>query len=161
MLADLCPCFHQSPTKLCPDLVSFACWIVTEFLSFTSKRFGHSRSKLCPILCRLHTKLCQNVGRSCAILCPIYFAPCPFPNLDGTLWYHTVLLYISINVMEAAISSNKWSKSQFLLNLSLTGISFWSKISPPQLWLIYAHYKLIFRKQMLPKNWLEVTTHCE
>ena len=21
MLADLCPCFHQSPTKLCPDLV--------------------------------------------------------------------------------------------------------------------------------------------
>ena len=37
MLADLCPCFHRSPTKLCPDHVSFACWIVTEFWSFTHK----------------------------------------------------------------------------------------------------------------------------
>ena len=27
MLADLCPCFHRLPTKLCPDLASFACWI--------------------------------------------------------------------------------------------------------------------------------------
>ena len=26
--------FHQSPTKLCPDLVSFACWIVPELWSF-------------------------------------------------------------------------------------------------------------------------------
>ena len=34
MLADLCPCFHQSPTKLCPGLVSFMCWIATEFWSF-------------------------------------------------------------------------------------------------------------------------------
>ena len=34
MLADLCPCFHRSPTKLCPDLVSFMCWIATEFWSF-------------------------------------------------------------------------------------------------------------------------------
>ena len=30
MLVDLCPCFHRSSTKLCPDIVSFACWIVTE-----------------------------------------------------------------------------------------------------------------------------------
>ena len=37
MLADLCPYFHQSPTKFCPGLVSFACWIVTKFWSFTSK----------------------------------------------------------------------------------------------------------------------------
>ena len=37
MLADSCPCFHQSPTKLCPDLVTFACWIVTKFWSFTCK----------------------------------------------------------------------------------------------------------------------------
>ena len=37
MRADLCPCFHRSPTKLCPDLVSFVCWIATEFWSFTSK----------------------------------------------------------------------------------------------------------------------------
>ena len=37
MLEDLCPCFHQSPTKLCPDLVSFACWIVTESWSFARK----------------------------------------------------------------------------------------------------------------------------
>ena len=34
MLADLCPCFHRSPTKLCPDLVSFISWIATEFWSF-------------------------------------------------------------------------------------------------------------------------------
>ena len=31
MLADLCPCFHRSLTKLCPDLDSFMCWIATEF----------------------------------------------------------------------------------------------------------------------------------
>ena len=86
MLADLCPCFHQSLTKLCPDLVSFACWIVTKFLSFTGKRLGHSHSKLCPIFCRLRPKLCPNFGRSRARLCPISFAPCPFPNLAGTQW---------------------------------------------------------------------------
>ena len=80
MLADLCPCFHQSLTKLCPDLVSFACWIVTKFCSFTGKRLGHSHSKLCPILCRLRTKLCPNFGHSHARLYPISFAPCPFPN---------------------------------------------------------------------------------
>ena len=34
MLSDLCPCFHRSPTKLCPDLVLFMCWIATEFWSF-------------------------------------------------------------------------------------------------------------------------------
>ena len=34
MLADLCPCFHRSPTKLCSDLVSFMYWIATEFWSF-------------------------------------------------------------------------------------------------------------------------------
>ena len=82
MLADLWPCFHRSPTRLCPDLVSVACWIavvsnqlywiVTEFWSFT--RLGRSCSKMRPILCR-----------SRARLCPISFAPCPFPNLDGTL----------------------------------------------------------------------------
>ena len=64
VFADLWPCFHQSPTKLCPDLVSFACWIVTKFWSFTRKsRLGHSRSNLCPILGRLRTKLCPNFGR--------------------------------------------------------------------------------------------------
>ena len=36
MLADLCPCFHQSPTR---------------------PNFGRSRVKVCPILCRLRTKL--------------------------------------------------------------------------------------------------------
>ena len=64
MLADLCPCFHQSPTR---------------------PNFGRSRVKVCPILCRLRTKLCPNFGRSRAKLCPISFAPCPFPNLAGTL----------------------------------------------------------------------------
>ena len=85
MLADLCPCFHQSLTKLCQDLVSFACWMVTKFWSFTGKRLGHSRSKLCPILCRLRSKLCPNFGRSRTRLSPISFAPCPFPILAGTL----------------------------------------------------------------------------
>ena len=47
--------------------------------------FGHSRSKLSPIMCRSCTKLCPNFGRSRARLCPISFAPCPFPNLTGTL----------------------------------------------------------------------------
>ena len=41
VLAYLCPCFHRSPTKLCPDLVSFACWIVTKFWSFTCKSVPH------------------------------------------------------------------------------------------------------------------------
>ena len=77
MLADLCPCFHRSPTKLCPDLVSFMCWI--------GPNFGHSRSKLCPIICRSRNKLCPNFGCSRARLCPISFAPCPFPSLAGTL----------------------------------------------------------------------------
>ena len=53
MLADLCPCFDQSPTR---------------------PNFGRSRVKVCPILCCLRARLC-----------PIYFAPCPFPNLAGTL----------------------------------------------------------------------------
>ena len=78
MLADLCACFHQFPTKLYPDLVSFACWIVMKFWSFMRKcaSLDHSRSKLCP-----------NFGCSRARLCPISFAPCLFPNLVGTLWY--------------------------------------------------------------------------
>ena len=79
------------PTKLCPDLVSFVCWIVTEFWSFTRKSAPHLVIRAlnyarfcvvcalnCPILCRLRTKLCPNFGRSHAKLCPIYFAPCPF-----------------------------------------------------------------------------------
>ena len=33
----LCPCLHRSPTKLCPDLVSFASWFVTKFWSFARK----------------------------------------------------------------------------------------------------------------------------
>ena len=64
LLADLCPCFHQSPTR---------------------PNFGRSCVKVCPILCRLRTKLCPNSGCSRARLCPISFAPCPFPNLAGTL----------------------------------------------------------------------------
>ena len=59
----------------------------TSFRSCAGLRlnFGHSRSKLCPILCRSLTKLCPNFGFSRARLCPISFAPCPFPNLAGTL----------------------------------------------------------------------------
>ena len=69
MFADLCPCFHQLPTR---------------------PNFGRSRIKVCPILCRLRTKLCPNFGCSGARLCPISFAPCPFPNLAGTLNMHKV-----------------------------------------------------------------------
>ena len=59
----------------------------TSFRSCTGLRqnFGHSRSKLCSIMCRSRTKLCPNSGRLHARLCPISFAPCPFPNLAGTL----------------------------------------------------------------------------
>ena len=59
----------------------------TSFRSCAGSRpnFGHSRCKLCPIMCRSRTKLCPNFGCSRARLCPIYFAPCPFPNLAGTL----------------------------------------------------------------------------
>ena len=59
----------------------------TSFRSCAGLRpnFGHSRSKLCPIMCCSRTKLCPNFGCSCARLCPISFAPCPFPNLAGTL----------------------------------------------------------------------------
>ena len=63
----------------------------TSFRSCAGLRpnFGHSRSKLCPIMCRLRTKLCPNFGRSRTRLCPISFAPCPFPNLAGTLLTQT------------------------------------------------------------------------
>ena len=50
--------------------------------------FLRSHSKLCPIFCRLRTTLCPNFGRSRARLSPISFAPCPFPNLAGTLSTH-------------------------------------------------------------------------
>ena len=69
----------------------------TSFRSRAGLRpnFGHSRSKLCPIMCRLRTKLCPNFGRSRARSCPIYFAPCPFPNLAGTLGMTVVLFTIA------------------------------------------------------------------
>ena len=35
LLVDLCPVFHRSPAKLCPDLVTFACRVAPGFLSFT------------------------------------------------------------------------------------------------------------------------------
>ena len=59
----------------------------TSFRSCAGLRpnFGHSRFKLCPIMCCSRTKLCPNFGCSRARLCPISFAPCPFPNLAGTL----------------------------------------------------------------------------
>ena len=89
VLADLCPCFHQSPTKLCPDLVSFACWIVTEFWSFMRKSVPHLviRTLNCARFCGVCALNCARILVSClrARLCPIYVAPCPFPNLAGTL----------------------------------------------------------------------------
>ena len=59
----------------------------TSFRSCAGMRpnFGHSHSKLSPIMCRSRIKLCPNFGCSCARLCPISFAPCPFPNLAETL----------------------------------------------------------------------------
>ena len=38
--------------------------------------------------------LCLNFGRSRARLCPISFAPWPFPNLAGTLRYIIYIDYI-------------------------------------------------------------------
>ena len=81
-----------SPTKLCPDLVSFACWIVPEFWAFARKS-GHSLSKLCPIFCRLRTKLCPNFGRLRAKLCPLSFAPCPF-----IVYFHCLQKHRSIQL---------------------------------------------------------------
>ena len=100
ILADLCQCFHRLSINLCPDLVSFACWNVPEFWLFTHKstRLGRSRSKLCQILCRLRNKLCPDFGCSRAILCPIYFAPCPFPNLVAG----TLRVRVRANVMAGA-----------------------------------------------------------
>ena len=82
MLADLCPCFHRSSTKLCPDLVFRSC-------AGLRPNFGHSRSKLRLIMSRLRTKFCRNFGCSRARLCLISFAPRPFPNLAGTLYIRT------------------------------------------------------------------------
>ena len=70
----------------------------TSFRSCAGLRsnFGHSRSKLCPIMCRSRTKLYPNFGCSHARLCPISFAPCPFPNLAGTLYMtHEALSFLS------------------------------------------------------------------
>ena len=87
MFADLCPFFHQSPTKLCPDLVSFACWIVTEFWSFTRKSVPDLvvRALNCARFCVVCALNCARILVFRARLCPISFAPCPFPNLVGTL----------------------------------------------------------------------------
>ena len=89
MLADLCPCFHRSPTKLCPDLVSFGCWIVPEFWAFARKSVPELvvyALNCARFFCRLRTKLC-----------PISFAPCPFPNLAGTLVTEMTLLADLLN----------------------------------------------------------------
>ena len=60
----------------------------TSFRSCAGLRtnFGHSHSKLCPIMCRSRTKLCPDFDCSRARLCPISFAPCPFPNVAGALY---------------------------------------------------------------------------
>ena len=68
--------------------------------------FGHSRSKLCPIMCRSRTKLCPNFGRSRAKLCPISFAPCPFPNLAGSTETGLVSL---LALLAAGGSLGRWS----------------------------------------------------
>ena len=78
MLADLCPCFHQSPTKLCPDLVLFTCWIVTKFWSFTRKSVPDTviRALNCARFCVVCALNCARI--LVVRLCPISFAPCPF-----------------------------------------------------------------------------------
>ena len=61
LLADLCPCFHQSPTKLCPDLVSFVCWIVPGFWPFTHKGvLVHKRPSVSPV----SLSVCKSVSPS-------------------------------------------------------------------------------------------------
>ena len=80
VLADLCPCFHQSPTKLCPDLVSFACRIVTEFWSFTRKSLPHSaiRTLNCARFCVVCALNCARIlvvrALDCAQFCTLPFS---------------------------------------------------------------------------------------
>ena len=76
MLADLCPCFQRSATKVSPDLAFVRVLDCAQILRL--------RSKLYQILCCLCTKLRPNFGRSHTRLCTISFAPCPFLNLAGT-----------------------------------------------------------------------------
>ena len=61
ILANLCPCFHRSPTKLCPDLVSFVCWIATEFLSFTRKSDLVIRALNCARFCVVCALNCAGI----------------------------------------------------------------------------------------------------
>ena len=94
LLADLCPCFHQSPTR---------------------PNFGRSRVKVCPILCRLRTKFCPNFGCSRARMCPIYFAPCPFPYLAGTLngGVHKVAYQVAYIIRTTITSQNVHGAEHF------------------------------------------------
>ena len=78
MLRDLCPCFHRSPTKLCPDLVSFACWIVPEFLAFARKSVPDL--VVHALNCAQYFVVCARILVVRARLCSIYFAPCLFPT---------------------------------------------------------------------------------
>ena len=81
MLADLCPCFHRSPTKLCPDLISFACWIATKFWSFTCKIDLVIRALNCARLCVVCALNCARILVVRALDCAQFLLhPALFPT---------------------------------------------------------------------------------
>ena len=88
----------------------------TSFRSCAGLRpnFGHSRAKLCQIMCHSRTKLCPNFGRSRARLCPISFAPCPFPNLAGTLHHDSCWPYNAALYRHMHYYSVRWIMAVFI-----------------------------------------------
>ena len=102
MLADLFPYFHRLPTKLCSDLVSFACWIVPKFWAFARKSDLIVHALNCArfaVICALNcAKNLVVRALDCALfVSSVSFAPCPFPNLAGTLQSCMFLLHMLNN----------------------------------------------------------------
>ena len=96
MLADLCPCFHRSPTKLCPVLVSFTCWIVTEFWSFTRKRVPDLviRALNCARFCVVCALNCARILVVRALDCAQFLLHVlPFSHPAGTLY---IIIHVSM-----------------------------------------------------------------
>ena len=79
-----CPCFHQSATKLCLDLVSFACWIVNEFWSLTRKNVLDLviRALNCAQFCVVCTLICGRILVFRVLDCAQFLL---HPELAGTL----------------------------------------------------------------------------
>ena len=105
MLADLCPCFHRSPTKLCPDHVSFACWIVTEFWSFTHKSVPDLVicALNCARFCVICTLNCARILVVRALDCAQYFCTLPFSQPSWNTGHVIVKLRICCHFQANAV----------------------------------------------------------